>query len=473
MKRRRFIALTSALPLATAGALPAQQPAPSAKATPAPAKPAGPPQIPPLSPIPGPPCLQAGPMLCHVGPDVATLWIRTSKPCPWTVEIDEDPDFRLARALSGGSVDESTGLNAQIRIDSLQPGTRYHYRVLLGGLVVSPAPAASFVTAPAAATPGKLRVAFSSCVGRLPENTAAAWGEIAARQNFDLFLMLGDNHYGDSTDLERQRLYHTAHRMDPAFRHFSARIPLYGIWDDHDYGPNDSDGSAAGKERSLQAFREFFGNPPRSEEPDDPAIYYHFQRSDVAFFMLDVRWHRSPNSSQAPAKTMLGLQQLAWLKRALKASTAKVKIIASGSEWQTHGHRDSWASFLAERDDLFSWMDQEKISGAIFLSGDRHFSAGYQIKDRWLEFTAGPLGSNNERSPKAVVSPETFTTRFDGKMWIILEIDTTGSEPALTCEIWGAGLGLVERRELTWDEVEGRAKPAPSEIVTTIRASLS
>ena len=35
----------------------------------------------------------------------------------------------------------------------------------------------------------------------------------------------------------------------------------YAIWDDHDFGPNDSDGSYTGKELTLEAFRMFWGNP--------------------------------------------------------------------------------------------------------------------------------------------------------------------------------------------------------------------
>ena len=46
-------------------------------------------------------------------------------------------------------------------------------------------------------------------------------------------------------------------------------------------------------------------------------------------------------------KTMLGECQMAWLKDGLKASNAKIKIIASGSEWQRNSHADSWSSYPA------------------------------------------------------------------------------------------------------------------------------
>jgi hypothetical protein len=47
-------------------------------------------------------------------------------------------------------------------------------------------------------------------------------------------------------------------------------------------------------------------------------------------------------------------------------------------------------------------------------------------------------------------------------MWSIFEIDTTKPLPAVAYELWMAGAGRIERRELTWDEVNGRAKIALS-----------
>lgn len=468
MNRREFIALTSAFPLATSIATAQTDLSPAPQPATKPAK--GTPQIPPIAPVPGPACLMAGPMLGHLAGNEASLWIQTTAPSAWSVEIADNPDFHTPRLIQGTPTTAAAGLNSQLHIADLKPGTRYHYRVLCGDRIVSPLPAAAFVTPPVVGTPGRVRAAFSSCVGRLPEHAAAAWGEIAARPNLDLFLMLGDNHYADSTDLTRQRLYYTAHRRDPGFRDFTSRLPLYGIWDDHDYGPNDSDTTATGKENSLQAFREFWANPPRPEEPADPAIYYHFQRGEVGFLMLDVRWHRAPDKApDGPGKSMLGATQLDWLKRTLKASTAKVHLIASGSEWQTHGHQDSWAMFRTERDALLAWLDAEKIPGVIFISGDRHFAAGYQIRDRWIELTGGPLGSTNQRDATAATSAETFTVFVTCKMWIILDIDTTAPEPAVAYEIWGAGEGLIERREFTWNEVQGLAKIQPGASVARLK----
>ena len=155
-------------------------------------------------------------------------------------------------------------------------------------------------------------------------------------------------------------------------------------------------------------------------------------------------------------KTMLGEKQLAWLKRELLASKAAVKFLASGSEWQTNGHVDSWTSFDRERREIFDFIAHHRIEGVVLLSGDRHFSAGYQVRDRLIEVTSGPLGSRNIPSPNL---PEMFFNLGEGKLYCVFEVDTTGkgSAPALTLEVFRAGEGLVYKRAFTWDEVNGRA----------------
>jgi len=115
-------------------------------------------------------------------------------------------------------------------------------------------------------------------------------------------------------------------------------------------------------------------------------------------------------------------------------------------------------------------MNASGIEGVVFLSGDRHFCAGYQILGRWLEFTSGPLGSPNEKNPVAALSPETFSMRNEWKMWMVLEIDTSGPESLVSYEIWAAGEGLVERRNLASEEVSGLAKVRVSDYVAGLRA---
>jgi alkaline phosphatase D len=152
---------------------------------------------------------------------------------------------------------------------------------------------------------------------------------------------------------------------------------------------------------------------------------------------------------------MLGAEQLAWLKRELLASKAKVKFIASGSEWQSNGHLDSWTSFDRERQEIWDFIRDNDVAGVVFLSGDRHFTAAYQIQGRFIEVTTGPLGSGNAKTKDV---PEMILHHNDGKFYCVFEVDTTGAEPRLVLEVYRAGYGLVEKRTFSWAQINGEER---------------
>lgn len=415
--------------------------------------------VPIVTPLPGAPFLHAGPLVGHVTETTARLWAKASNEATLAFKIGESPDLSDGRLAPGPPLKSDASFTGQVKVSGLKPATRYYYAPFLNGAAALSRPYPSFVTATVSDRPERLRVAFGSCVGARGYLAAAAFGEMAARRNFDLLLMLGDNHYGDTTDPDRLRDHYFMHRKVGGFEQIIRETPTYAIWDDHDYGPNNSDGAATGKEDSLRVFQQWWANPGYGE-PDNPGCYFRFSRNGVDFFMLDVRYYRTPN--RAPddgTKTMLGPQQLAWLKNGLAESKARFKIVASGSEWQTKTQPDCWSSFARERQEIFDHIAANKVEGVILLSGDRHFTAGYQVQGRHLEFTSGPLGSGNAT---LLENPERFTGADEGKLWAVLDLEAGADPPRLAYEIWQAGGGLLERRELSYDEVNGRAKIASS-----------
>jgi len=415
------------------------------------------------------PYLDTGPMVGHVGPNDARIWVRATGPARLGLRIGQQPDLADGRTVPGRALEAAADFAGHVVVAGLEPSTRYFYAPLLDGQPAVMRPYPSFVTAPPAGSPLKMRFAFGSCVGRRAAEPAAAWGDMAARVQIDLLLMVGDNHYADSTDPVKQRAAYREQRAVAGFRDIARRTPVYGIWDDHDYGPNDSDGTAKGKELSLQTFQQWWANPAYGQ-PDDPGIYSKFARGDVDFFLLDVRYHRSPNKAPDDGrKTMLGAGQLAWLKRELLASKARLKFIAAGSEWQIHGHADSWTSFDRERRDIWKFIADNKIQGVILLSGDRHFTGGYHIGGQLIEITSGPLGSTNFPTRPL---PDMFLNHSEGKLYCVFDVDTQTDpgrpQPAVTLEVYRAGAGLIEKRRFTWDEINGLARipPLPAEPPT-------
>jgi alkaline phosphatase D len=455
--RRRFLAAGSSLTVSLTTGVRAQSVTPAAgSAPPAPKKEEHGP-VPVISTVPGAAFLHAGPLVGHVTDTSAALWAKGSNKGRLDFNVGREPDLSDGRIVAGSDLAEESSFTGRVMVDGLEAATRYYYTPLLDGEAAMPRPYPSFMTAPVA--PGTLRVAFGSCVGQRGYLAAAAFGEMAARRNFDLLLMIGDNHYGDTTDPALLRDHYHMHRTVGGFTSVIREIPTYAIWDDHDFGPNNSDGTTAGKEDSMRVFREWWANPAYGEA-DNPGCYFQFSRPGVDFFMLDVRYHRTPNkTADDGSKTMLGARQLEWLKAGLAASKSPFKVIASGSEWQTLTQPDCWSSFVRERQEIFDFITGQGIDGVVLLSGDRHFTAGYQIQECHLEFTSGPLGSGNAT---LLENPERFTGADEGKLWAVLEFNPAATPARFHYEIWQAGGGLLERRELTYEEVSGRARIAPS-----------
>ena len=49
----------------------------------------------------------------------------------------------------------------------------------------------------------------------------------------------------------------------------------------------------------------------------------------------------------------------------------------------------------------------------------------------------------------------------DGRFFCIYDLDTAATPPAVTLEIYQTGIGLVEMRAFTWEQVTGGAKIEP------------
>jgi alkaline phosphatase D len=251
----------------------------------------------------------------------------------------------------------------------LLPNTDYYYKVSIDGKS-KPDWKGSFKTAPVEGKSTAFRMAITSCmkIGR-PQGS---WNLLLAEQP-DFHLTVGDTHYADTTDPTIQLKHHVTYRRVKEFANVLRQVPTYAIWDDHDYGPNNSDGTAKGKEFSLAGWKQAWPNP-ESGTSDTPGAFFKFSRGDVDFFVVDGRYYRSPNElPDDNKKRKLGDAQFEWLVNGLKNSKAKFKIIASGSVLY-HSKVDGWRIFTFSRHRLFDAIKKHKISGVMYVGGDMHQS---------------------------------------------------------------------------------------------------
>lgn len=183
---------------------------------------------------------------------------------------------------------------------------------------------------------------------------------------------------------------------DEKMASFLAKTPIFVQWDDHEVTNNWYPGEIMGPTKyeegtsvnslfanSLQAFYEF--NPIM-----EGSKIYRSQRfgKHLEIFFPDYRSYRDPNpdNDNEEKATMLGEEQLEWLKNGLKTSTATWKIISShdpfGIVTGGDGDRDSWGNQKPEilgrefeMKEILEVIHQNHITGVVSISSDVHFTA--------------------------------------------------------------------------------------------------
>ena len=101
----------------------------------------------------------------------------------------------------------------------------------------------------------KARVAFGSC---FQESLDGAIFEAVANEHCDVFVMGGDNCYFGAADLQEAEnammLAQLRNRNCTVLRGLIPSVSCLGVWDDHDFGPNDADSTFPGGD-ALDAFK--------------------------------------------------------------------------------------------------------------------------------------------------------------------------------------------------------------------------
>ena len=403
--------------------------------------------------------LQSGPMAGYAEMTETLLWVQTKVPAEVQVrywELGSRANTSMSPLVRTREEDANI---AHILLSDLRPGTRYGYELLINSEVVSLKHALRFQTPPLwqwRTDPPTFNVAFGSCAYVNEEEwdrPGAPYGSdydiftrIAAMQP-DLMLWLGDNTYYREIDWNtelglRHRQTHT--RSLPELQALLGSTQNYAIWDDHDYGTNDADRSYRLREASLETHKLFWANQLYGTR-ETPGVFSRFEWGDAEFFLLDDRYHRSPNrAADDETKTMFGPAQFQWLKDALISSRATFKIVVNGNQvLNPMSPFEALSRFSHEYRALLSFIKEANISGLVFLSGDRHFSELICLRDSSFyplyDFTSSSLTaglfSNPERekdNPDRV--PGTLVT--DAHNFGMLRFSGPRTERVLTLECY-------------------------------------
>lgn len=309
------------------------------------------------------------------------------------VYYDTTPDLSLSSPQSATISADATGVVPNIPLTGLQPDTRYWWAPYDGTTTLEEEFRGSFRTAPAAAGErASFEIAVGTCAGGIPEypglpGTILGTDRVSNHPVFDtirqrsplLFVHQGDMAYYDpgsgvfvpNASVSTYRQFYDSVHFQPRQSALYRSAPTVYTWDDHDYGPDNSDGTFVSKANPAQVYRERVPSYTLAEGAG--SIYHSFQIGRILFVASDTRYNRSPNGNTDNAsKTMLGAAQKTWLDGLLASSTAEALVWLMPTPWLGFAS-DTWASFTTERAELVTMLgDHGWLDRMVMFNGDYH-----------------------------------------------------------------------------------------------------
>jgi alkaline phosphatase D len=370
--------------------------------------------------------------------DAITLWTRVN-------DISGDRTVRLEVFKNsdgtGGVFDGQVPVLAdnpiaKVRLDSLDAGEQYFYRFSTGSAV---SPQGRFRTARPADSNEPVKIAFFSCQ-EFGSGFYHAHRDLADTDDIDLVVCLGDYVYerafdtaappqgrqkqkGEAQTLQQYRETYNFYNSDQDLLAMRAKHPMAAIWDDHEVEDNYAEMLPGGatmdrripyRNRMANGYRAFFEYIPIFPVAGNQTrIYRTIRLGNAEIFLLDTRQYRdnqvcSPGDSFAapncppteynkPGRTLLGKEQLAWLKSGLESSSATWKIVGNQVMIMSLevGPRnplntDGWDGYGDERRQLIDHIDDKNILNVTFITGDIHtFFAGEVTRSGRRDGTEG------------------------------------------------------------------------------------
>lgn len=407
--------------------------------------------------------VEAGPMIGHVGPTEARIWVKVTKGVKLQARATFDGVHpRIGRIKSLGD---------RIRLvlfDGLQ-GDKDLLVQLYRGEHPTRGVAVFIRTAPPPSVHGKVRIAFGSCLNDVLYESFPVFSAVV-QERPDLFLFLGDNTYyvktwkdadgkrrirtsgeeGDWTSEKKMFTRQMRTRRNPWMQTMLGSVPCYAIWDDHDYGPNNGDRLFAGKKKSLKVFKRMWANP-RYGVKGTKGCFSSFRRGPVEVFLMDCRYHKYVKTPAHPDVPLAecriwGDQQLDWLCKGLRASDAPIKLVANGTQVLYHGktgeghHQEARAEYRR----LLDYLHQHRIGGVVFLTGDRHHSELMHLKaagrPTLIDFTSSPLGQDQRVATQRGEQQPTTVWKMNGDSYGLVTVDIDAD---------GGGTIQFEARDVT------------------------
>ncbi len=352
-------------------------------------------------------------------------------------EISRKKDFSDAKKTPWLKATATTDFILKKKVSGLEPGTLYYYRLVYGvdQADTKTGPQCSFRTLQGKDGGGEVSFVVvtgmnypSFHFGRPHKGQRSGKGAYTgpdrelgypalaaiAKLQPDFFVGTGDNVYYDShdkmeaTEITGMRRKWHEQFVQPRFVELFRRVPTYWEKDDHDHRYNDCDREGKRPPSSDLGIRVFREQVPVVDPDDAEAKTYRTHRVNrhLQIWLVEGRDYRSPNKMEdGPQKTLLGAEQIAWLKKTLLESDATFKLLISPTpmvgpdDAYKRDNHTNHKGFRREGRALFSWIKEQRLDekGFYVICGDRHWQYHSIDPTGIEEFSCGAICDANSR----------------------------------------------------------------------------
>ena len=297
---------------------------------------------------------------------------------------------------------------ATFKIDNLEEDQKYYYVIIAGGRRY-PKNHGNYLTFKTVKVHQQydFAIGFSSCAGGRVLDVILDDG-VSNNKIFDvihkynnpplsLFVHMGDLHYrndflNEETNIDDYRKNYDKVMSQDRQRNLYQNLPIAYIWDDHDYGPNNSDTTHSLKYIASKAYREQVPHYSLVESVEETsqtgAIYQSFVIGRVKFIMTDNRFYKDKltEENRFIGNSILGTKQKQWFFEQLRqgkqnqnANKERLTIWVNSIPWIAGGEgfetKDAWDRYPAERREIANFIKDNGIDKLLMISGDAHMLA--------------------------------------------------------------------------------------------------
>ena len=326
------------------------------------------------------------------------------------------PSSQTAQFLSVYSLTfaKTTHPVAETKIDSLQPNTLYTYAYVFNSSssltqdactkALTQSQIFTFSTFEMALTPMNFTFGAGSCTDTGSTNLVFL---NLTNEKLDFFLHMGDIHYQNIMNDSTEEFYEAYYAVfnSSTQKTFFQSTPILYIWDDHDFGPDNSRGTSDSRPAATTAYKKFVpygtlknylpeddsqafpGVAPASEtqvsnyttySPDGTyGIFRSFIVGRTLFIVMDLRSFKDVKEGD-----ILGDEQKIWLENQFKFASVndgiRLVFLVSTIFWIDDNSEGEWSSYPATQQLIGLWSEIYVTNigkEMVGLSGDTHAMA--------------------------------------------------------------------------------------------------